>query len=198
MFSCLTITCFCSSFYHSNDHYMWHVILEINKHCLCLRVNQLIYFDCTFMPSDGLLFSNNVDSFVPCTTRRSAADATNTWILSWYLFLFTFTSFSPFPLYLDAPPPADGKPIKRKPNLARRNMLLRKNLTPKNSVMCLNELKPGLKFVSERVATVGNFTVSVEVRVNRVICMQFILCDADDIILSSIRSLNRITSSQKF
>lgn len=57
----------------------------------------------------------------------------------------------------------DGRPIKRKPNPARKNRILRKVLQPKNSVMCLNELQPGLKYNCERVATVGNFTVSVEV-----------------------------------
>jgi len=52
---------------------------------------------------------------------------------------------------------------KRKPNPAKKNNLLRKALVPKNSVMCLNELVPGLKYTAERVATVGNFSVTVEV-----------------------------------
>ncbi|KAF2365693.1 Double-stranded RNA-binding domain [Trinorchestia longiramus] len=57
----------------------------------------------------------------------------------------------------------DGRPIKRKPNPAKRNALFRKALQPKSSIMCLNELQAGLKYVTEPVATVGNFCVSVEV-----------------------------------
>ncbi|XP_018009377.1 double-stranded RNA-specific editase 1 isoform X2 [Hyalella azteca] len=57
----------------------------------------------------------------------------------------------------------DGRPIKRKPNPAKRNALFRKALQPKSSIMCLNELQAGLKYITEPVATIGNFCVSVEV-----------------------------------
>lgn len=58
---------------------------------------------------------------------------------------------------------ADGRQIKKKPNPARKNAIFRKALQPKSSIMCLNELQSGLKYVAEPVATIGNFCVSVEV-----------------------------------
>jgi len=57
----------------------------------------------------------------------------------------------------------DGKPIKRKPNPAKRNAMFRKHLQPKTAVMCLNELVAGLKYDVETLASVGNFAASVEV-----------------------------------
>merc|ERR1719315_446700 len=57
----------------------------------------------------------------------------------------------------------DGKPIKRKPNLAKRNAMFRKHLQPKTAVMCLNELVTGLKYTTEAMAPIGNFSASVEV-----------------------------------
>lgn len=60
-------------------------------------------------------------------------------------------------------PSADGRAIKKKPNPAKKNAIFRKALQPKSSIMCLNELQSGLKYVTEPVATIGNFSVSVEV-----------------------------------
>lgn len=57
----------------------------------------------------------------------------------------------------------DGKPIKRKPNPARRNAMFRKYLQPKTAVMCLNELVVGLQYDVESLASVGNFGASVDV-----------------------------------
>jgi len=57
----------------------------------------------------------------------------------------------------------DGKPIKKKPNPAKRNALFRKHLQPKTAIMCLNELIAGLKYEVETLASVGNFAASVEV-----------------------------------
>jgi len=57
----------------------------------------------------------------------------------------------------------DGKPIKKKPNPAKRNAMFRKNLQPKTAIMCLNELVTGLKYEVETLASVGNFAASVEV-----------------------------------
>jgi len=57
----------------------------------------------------------------------------------------------------------DGKPIKKKPNPARRNAMFRKHLQPKTAIMCLNELITGLKYEVETLASVGNFAASVEV-----------------------------------
>lgn len=58
---------------------------------------------------------------------------------------------------------ADGKPIKRKPNLAKRNALFRKHLQPKNAVMCLNQLVKGLEYTVEPEAAIGSFSATVEV-----------------------------------
>jgi len=57
----------------------------------------------------------------------------------------------------------DGKPIKRKPNPARRNAMFRKHLQPKTAIMCLNELITGLKYTVEPLESIGNFAASVEV-----------------------------------
>jgi len=57
----------------------------------------------------------------------------------------------------------DGKPIKRKPNLAKRNAMFRKHLQPKTAVMCLNELVSGLKYNTEPLAPIGSFSATVEV-----------------------------------
>jgi len=57
----------------------------------------------------------------------------------------------------------DGKVIKRKPNPAKRNAMFRKHLQPKTAVMCLNELVTGLKYTTEAMAPIGNFSASVEV-----------------------------------
>lgn len=57
----------------------------------------------------------------------------------------------------------DGKPIKRKPNPAKRNAMFRKYLQPKTAVMCLNELVVGLQYDVESLASVGNFGASVDV-----------------------------------
>jgi len=57
----------------------------------------------------------------------------------------------------------DGKPIKRKPDPAKRNAIFRKHLTPKPAVACLNELVTGLVYNVEPVAPIGNFTASVVV-----------------------------------
>lgn len=57
----------------------------------------------------------------------------------------------------------DGKQIRKKPNLAKRNAMFRKHLQPKTAIMCLNELIVGLKYEVETLASVGNFVASVEV-----------------------------------
>lgn len=57
----------------------------------------------------------------------------------------------------------DGKAIKRKPNPAKRNAMFRKHLQPKTAVMCLNELVTGLKYETEAMAPIGNYSASVEV-----------------------------------
>jgi len=57
----------------------------------------------------------------------------------------------------------DGKPIKKKPNPAKRNAMFRKHLQPKTAIMCLNELISGVKYEVETLASVGNFAASVEV-----------------------------------
>jgi len=58
----------------------------------------------------------------------------------------------------------DGKRIKHKPNLKKRNAVFRKALQPKTALMCLNELEMGLKFDVEAMAPMGQYTATVMVK----------------------------------
>lgn len=72
---------------------------------------------------------------------------------------------------------ADGRPIKMKPKAvitAKRNERLIKALQPKNAIMCLNELKSGLKYATEPVTNIGSCCVSVEVSAQHPLMKLFI------------------------
>jgi len=58
----------------------------------------------------------------------------------------------------------DGKRLKYKPNLKKRNAVFRKALQPKTALMCLNELETGLKYEVEPMAPMGQYTATVMVK----------------------------------
>lgn len=54
--------------------------------------------------------------------------------------------------------------MKRKKVPGAKNLKIRKYVQPKNAVMCLNELRPGVTYTTEQEGGVGQpFCISVEV-----------------------------------
>ena len=57
-----------------------------------------------------------------------------------------------------------GVKVKRKKVPGAKNLKIRRYVQPKNAVMCLNELRPGVSYITEQEGGVGQpFCISVEV-----------------------------------
>lgn len=57
-----------------------------------------------------------------------------------------------------------GIKVKRKKVPGAKNLKIRRYVQPKNAVMCLNELRPGVTYTTEQEGGVGQpFCISVEV-----------------------------------